>query len=201
MGRFQQKATINAPTSCPQSTNENGDPRERRRRDGACALHGARACSLRCCDIHGAPARLGPWTVGPRSHARIAARRLTTDRRPLAPPTTAADERQSADAHWRARVAATEDAAVAHERVPDHGGRVRRGLAVPLRLGADAGVCCQYADANCRLCVEIEMTVDDVCVGVQIAMEVPATIPRFGTVSLKAQALSIRIPHFGTLSL
>lgn len=33
----------------------------------------------------------------------------------------------------------------------------------------------------------------------QIAMEAPATIPRFGTISLKVQALSIRIPHFGTV--
>lgn len=32
----------------------------------------------------------------------------------------------------------------------------------------------------------------------QLAMEAPAAIPRFGIVSLKTHALSIRIPHFGT---
>lgn len=32
----------------------------------------------------------------------------------------------------------------------------------------------------------------------QLAMEAPATIPRFGTVSLKTHALTIRTPHFGS---
>lgn len=47
---------------------------------------------------------------------------------------------------------------------------------------------CVYAFVcTCGLCVLL----------LQIAMEVPATIPRFGTIALKAQAMNIRIPYFG----